>query len=58
MPLLDEGPELPDTLGIYGVVSGVSRLAQVQNNDRTIHALLERIYKKMIDVLNIKNCFK
>ena len=49
---------MPDTLGIYDVVSGVSRLAQVQNNDRTIHALLERIYKQMIDVLNIKNCFK
>ena len=58
MPLIDEGPESPDTLGIYGVVSGVSRLAQVQNNDRTIHAVLGRIYKQMIDVLNIKNCFK
>ena len=58
MPLIDEGPELPDTLGIYDVVSGVSRLAQIQNIDRTIHALLVRIYKQMIDALNIKNCFK
>ena len=43
MAIIDEEPELPDTLGIYDVVSGVTRLVQIQNIDSTIPALLVRI---------------
>ncbi|MGI2201442.1 sugar transferase [Shewanella baltica] len=47
-----------DALGVYGVLPGVTGLAQVQNIDMSTPVLLAQIDKQMIDTLNIKNYFK
>tara|TARA_R110000851_G_scaffold4753_2_gene19670 strand:+ start:18385 stop:18933 length:549 start_codon:yes stop_codon:yes gene_type:complete len=47
-----------DALGVYGVLPGVTGLAQVQNIDMSTPALLAETDKQMIDTLNIKNYFK
>jgi O-antigen biosynthesis protein WbqP len=57
VPKLDEDQSLSEAVGIFDVLSGVSRLAQVQNIDMTIPALLVKINKQTIDALKIKNYF-
>ncbi|MBB1474359.1 sugar transferase [Shewanella sp. SG41-3] len=47
-----------DALGVYGVLPGVTGLAQVQNIDMSTPVLLAETDKQMIDTLNIKNYFK
>lgn len=47
-----------DALGVYGVLPGVTGLAQVQNIDMSTPKLLAQTDKQMIDTLNIKNYFK
>jgi O-antigen biosynthesis protein WbqP len=47
-----------DTLGVYGVLPGVTGLAQVQNIDMSTPKLLAETDKHMIDTLNIRNYFK
>lgn len=47
-----------DALGVYGVLPGVTGLAQVQNIDMSTPKLLAETDKQMIDTINIKNYFK
>lgn len=47
-----------DALGVYGVLPGITGLAQVQNIDMSTPKLLAETDKQMIDTLNIKNYFK
>lgn len=47
-----------DALGVYGVLPGITGLAQVQNIDMSTPALLAQIDREMIDTLTIKNYFK
>lgn len=47
-----------DTLGVYSVLPGITGLAQVQNIDMSMPALLAKTDKQMIDNLTLKNYFK
>ncbi|MCL1145216.1 sugar transferase [Shewanella marinintestina] len=47
-----------DVLGVYDVLPGVTGLAQVQNIDMSMPALLAKTDKQMIDSLNVKDYFK
>jgi O-antigen biosynthesis protein WbqP len=47
-----------DALGVYGVLPGVTGLAQVQNIDMSTPALLAQTDKQMIDSLTVKDYFK
>lgn len=47
-----------EALGIYKVLPGITGLAQVQNIDMSMPALLAKIDKEMIDSLTLKSYFK
>ncbi|MGC9492332.1 sugar transferase [Vibrio genomosp. F10] len=54
----DELIEARDALGVYGVLPGITGLAQVQNIDMSTHELLAKTDKQMIDTLTVKHYFK